>query len=253
MTDLKGKTAIITGAGAGIGRSIALTFAKCGAQVAIADINLAGAESVVKEIEALGGEALASETNVSDIEQAGVLVEKVVDCFGKLDILINNAGLPSQYKNGTPEEVWDLGIEQTLSSVQRMSSAALAALTANGNGVILNICSIAGNKFGTDIAWYSAAKSGVTGLTRHQATTFGPRGLRSNCLCLGIINTPRTAFIQNRPEALKRYVERIPVGRIGEVDDVGPAAAFLASDDAGFITGAQLIVDGGMTITGIVG
>lgn len=251
MTDLTGKTVIITGAGAGIGRSIALTFAKCGVQVAIADINLAGAESVVKEIEALGGEALASETNVSDTEQAKALVDKVVERFGKLDILINNAGLPSQYKQGTPEEVWDLGIEQTLSSVQRMSRAALRTLTANGNGVILNICSIAGNKFGTDVAWYSAAKAGVTGLTRHQATTFGPKGLRSNCLCLGIINTPRTAFIQDNPDALERYLERIPVGRIGEADDVGPAAAFLVSDDAGFISGAQLIMDGGMTVTGV--
>jgi NAD(P)-dependent dehydrogenase (short-subunit alcohol dehydrogenase family) len=251
MTDLSGKTAIITGAGAGIGRSIALVFAKCGAQVAIADINLAGAESVVKEIEALGGEALASETNVADTEQAKELVKKVVNRFGKLDILVNNAGLPSQYKTGTSEEVWDLGIEQTLSSVQRMSKAALRTLTANGNGVILNICSIAGNKFGTDVAWYSAAKSGVTGLTRHQATTFGPKGLRSNCLCLGIINTPRTAFIQDNLEALGTYLQRIPVGRIGEVDDVGPAAAFLVSDDAGFVSGAQLIMDGGMTVMGV--
>ena len=251
MTDLTGKTAIITGAGAGIGRSIALTFAKSGAQIVIADINLASAKLVVKEIEELGGEAIASETNVADTSQAEALVDKVVARFGKLDILVNNAGLPSQYKQGTPDEVWDLGIEQTLSSVQRMSRAALRTLTGNGNGVILNICSIAGNKFGTDVAWYSAAKSAVTGLTRHQATTFGSKGLRANCLCLGIINTPRTAFIQDNPDALQKYLERIPVGRIGEADDVGPAAAFLVSDDSSFISGAQLIVDGGMTVTGV--
>jgi NAD(P)-dependent dehydrogenase (short-subunit alcohol dehydrogenase family) len=251
MTNLTGKTAIITGAGAGIGRSIAITFANCGAQVVIADINLAGANAVVAEIEALGGEALASETNVADPAQAASLVATTIERFGKIDILVNNAGLPSQYREGSPEHIWNLGIEQTLSSVQVMSMAAMDQLTANNNGAIVNICSIAGNKIGTDVAWYSAAKAGVSGLTKHQAAIFGPRGLRSNSLCLGLINTPRTAFIKDNPQTLAKFLDRLPVGRIGEADDVGPAAAFLASDDAGFITGTQLLVDGGMTVMGV--
>ncbi|MBM4405758.1 MAG: glucose 1-dehydrogenase [Chloroflexi bacterium] len=245
---LREKVAIITGGGAGVGRATALRFAKEGAKVVIADIIGAAADETAALIQREGGQALAVAADVGRVETCRVVVEATVKRFGRLDILVNNAGLPSSYSEGTVHHQWDLGIDQTLSSAFRMSQAAMKRLLANKNGAIVNICSIAGTKMGTNPAWYAAAKAGLTGLTRSQAYVYGKQGLRSNALCLGVTATQRTKRYQEDP-AMRAGVEaRLPVGRLGRPEEIASAALFLASDEASFITGQVIIADGGHTI-----
>ncbi len=245
---LQDKVVIITGGGAGVGRATAIRFAMEGAKVVIADINGVAADETVSMIQRSGGQALAMTADVGKVEQCEAVVQAAVKRFGKVDILINNAGLPSSYSQGTVHERWDLGIDQTLSSAYRMSHAAMEHLLAHHNGAIVNICSIAGTKMGTDPAWYAAAKAGLTGLTRSQAYVYGKRGLRSNSLCLGVTATQRTQRYQEDP-AMRAAVEaRLPVGRLGRPEEIANVALFLASDEASFVTGQVIIADGGHTI-----
>ena len=245
---LRDKVAIVTGGGAGVGRATALRFAQEGCAVVIADIDPASADAATAAIKEAGGRSIALKADVANVDQGRAVVEKTLSEFGALDILVNNAGLPSQYNKGTALEIWDLGIEQSLSGPFRMSEAAIPHLIQRPSSAIINICSIAGTKTGMPIPWYASAKAGITGLTKHQATTYGPQGLRANALCLGPIMTQRTAFIRENPEALAAMINRTPIGRFGEPEEVANAALFLASDEASLITGQVLIADGGFTI-----
>jgi NAD(P)-dependent dehydrogenase (short-subunit alcohol dehydrogenase family) len=245
---LKDKTAIVTGGGAGVGRAIATRFASEGAKVVITDINAQAAQEAAAAVQSSGGQAAVVVADVGKVEDCEQVVRAALKSFGRLDILINNAGLPSSYSQGTIHERWDLGIDQTLSSAFCMSYAAMEHLLAHHNGAIVNICSIAGTKMGTDPAWYAAAKAGLTGLTRSQAYVYGKRGLRSNSLCLGVTATQRTQRYQEDP-ALRASVEaRLPVGRLGKPEEIANVALFLASDEASFVTGQVIIADGGHTI-----
>ena len=244
---LKGKVAIITGAAAGIGYHMAKAFVQNGAAVVIADINEEGAKNVAEEFKISGGKAVGLLANVSNIEDCQRVVDTTLSEFGHLDTLINNAGLPSQYDAGSDLETWNLGIEQTLSSVHRMSQAALEHLLMT-KGSIVNVCSVSGNTNGANSPWYCSAKAGIVGLTKQQAFTYGRKGLRSNSMCLGFVNTARTQFLKDRPELGKGLEARIPLGRMAEPEEIAPAAVFLASDGASYINGHMLIVDGGLSV-----
>ena len=176
------------------------------------------------------------------------MVAAAVDGFGSLGILVNNAGLPSRYNQGTKHEIWDLGIEQSLSSVYRMSETAMPHLIESGHGAIVNVCSIAGTKMGMPVAWYASAKAGVTGLTRSLAGTYGPKGVRANAMCLGLTRTGRVRSLWDNPKYHDEYVAHVPLGRVGEPEEAASVAAFLASDDAAYVTGEILTVDGGWSL-----
>lgn len=248
MRRLEGRVALVTGGGAGVGRATSLRFASEGAKVVIGDIDLDGARAVVEQIVELGGEAKAVEGDAATLADCERMVDTAVEGFGGLGILVNNAGLPSRYNEGTKHEIWDLGIEQSLSSVYRMSETAMPHLIESGHGAIVNVCSIAGTKMGMPVAWYASAKAGVTGLTRSLAGAYGPKGVRANAMCLGLTRTGRVRSLWDTPDYHDRYVDHVPLGRVGEPEDAANVAAFLASDDAAYVTGEILTVDGGWNL-----
>lgn len=247
-TRLHGRTAIVTGGGNGIGRATALRCAVEGANLVVTDLDLAAASAVVSEITDSGGTATALQADASSLDDAERTMSHAVEMFGQIDILINNAGLPSQYREGTDVHQWDLGIEVTLSSAYRQTRAALPHMIATGGGAILTVCSIAGNKVGSQVPWYDAAKAGLVGLTRHLAGVHGPAGVRANALCLGLIETQRTAFIHGDPTMRAAMLARTPLRRVGQPEEAAAAACFLVSDDASLVTGQMLVADGGSTI-----
>ncbi len=248
MRRLEGRIALVTGGAAGVGRATSLRLASEGANVVIGDIDLAGANAVVEQIAELGGDARAVEGDAATLADCERMVGTAVDGFGGLGILVNNAGLPSRYNEGTKHEIWDLGIEQSLSSVYRMSETAMPHLIESGHGAIVNVCSIAGTKMGMPVAWYASAKAGVTGLTRSLAGAYGPKGVRANAMCLGLTRTGRVRSLWGNPAYHDRYVDHVPLGRVGEPEDAANVAAFLASDDAAYVTGEILTVDGGWNL-----
>lgn len=246
MARLAGKAAIVTGAASGIGEATALRFAREGASVLVSDLRQDDIDRVVEVIRAGGGTAIGRVIDVAREEDrvAGVLAAKEV--FGKIDILVNNAGMSSN-RGGGPEQ-WEAGIAITLSSVYRMSMEALPHLRES-RGNIVNLGSCAGNTIATHVAWYCAAKAGVLGLTRSLATTYGPEGIRTNAVCPGSAETPRvSAILDNWPEQREKHNARCPMGRMGTAAEQASVVLFLASDDAAFVNGQAIFVDGGFSL-----
>ena len=244
---LDGRVAIVTGAGSGIGRAIALRFAAAGASVVVTDLDGDAAVATVEAIDPAAG--LACRADAADVDDAREVAASALDRFGAVHVLVNNAGLPSQYSEGDELERWDVGIEQTLSSAYRTTAATVPAIIASGGGAIVSICSIAGFRVGTNVPWYASAKAGITGLTRHLAVAHGPDGIRANALCLGLIQTRRTAFIHADPDSRAAVEARTPLRQLGTPEQAASAALFLASDDSSLVTGQVLVADGGFTVT----
>lgn len=250
---LEGKTALITGAGAGIGRATAQLFAREGAQVAVADINLATAQETVALITEAGGEAIAISADVADAAAVEQMFTTTVARFGKLNVIFNNAGI---VKQGRVEDSsvadWDAQIATTLTSVFLGCKYGIPHLRAQGGGVIVNMASIAGVMGIVNRAVYSAAKAGVIGLTRAIALDHAPEKIRCVYLAPATIETPslreRIETSDDPVAARKAFEARQPLGRIGHPDDVAYAALYLASDEAAFLTGSGLHVDGGMAV-----
>lgn len=243
---LKDKVALITGAGRGIGRETALLFAQEGAKVAVCDVIDEG-QQVADEINSKGGEAIFVKADVTDREQVRRMVEAVKERFGRIDILINNAGvLRDAQLLKLSEEDWDLVINVNLKGVFNVTQAVAPLMIAQGRGKIVNVASVValyGNFGQTN---YVASKAGVIGLTKVWARELGRKGINVNVVAPGVIQTEMTAGVPEK--VLEMMRERTPLGRLGTPRDVANAYLFLASDEADYINGAVLSVDGGLVV-----
>ncbi len=241
---LKNRIAIVTGAGHGIGRAIALRLAKAGAKLVVGDLNVETARKTVAEIETSGGQAVAQEVDVAQRSSAIELVEKAMLTFGGLDILVNNAGIyPNASIIDITEAEWDLVQAVNLKGTFLCSQAAAKRMIKQAHGVIINIASIDAKTRTTGNAHYAAAKAGVISFTRTMACEMAPYGIRVNAVCPGWILTDP---VKARTSRWRKVVEDIPVHRLGNPEDVAEAVLFLVSDVAGYITGEVLDVNGGM-------
>lgn len=247
LLDFRGKVVIVTGAGSGLGTGIATRFAEAGAVVAVNyRTSEAGARAVVKAIEARGGRAIAVQADISRKTEAETLVARAAETLGGLDVLINNAGLyPVSPLLEMSEEEWDLVIESNLRSVQVATQAAARQMVAQRRGgAIVNVASIAAAQPGFGHAHYNVAKAAVVMHTRTAAQELGREGIRVNAVSPGVIW--REGIEQAWPDGVARYRKVVPLGRLGQPDDVADACLFLASPAARWITGANLVVDGGV-------
>jgi NAD(P)-dependent dehydrogenase (short-subunit alcohol dehydrogenase family) len=246
---LNGKVAFITGFGSGLGQAIAVLFAQEGAAVAGTSRTEAKGRDTVALIEKEGGRALFGAGDVSDSRAMKALIAETVDRFGGIDIVVNSAGVRT---NGSiteiTEEAWDLTLDSNLKGAFIVSRLAIPEMKKRGGGVILHIAARSGMLGQAGRAAYCASKGGLITLTEAMAMDHAPDRIRVNCICPGPTRTPMVDT--STPEKLLRYNSRVPLGRIGEPEDVAHAALYLASDEASFVTAAILPVDGGMRLTG---
>jgi NAD(P)-dependent dehydrogenase (short-subunit alcohol dehydrogenase family) len=234
---LEGKTALITGAGAGIGRATAIRFGAEGANVVVSDVNDTAARAVATEI---GEHAVTNHCDTSVEAEVQAAIQQTIDAFGTIDILVNNAGV-----GGGVE--WDRMIAINLSGVMYGCKHGCEAIAARGGGSVVNLSSMLGLiSLPGAVDGYSAAKHGVVGLTKNYALTYGPRNVRVNCINPGWIETAMTDPIA-QAGGKPFMVDGTPLGRMGRPEEVAAVALFLASDDASFVTGSSYLVDGGWT------
>jgi NAD(P)-dependent dehydrogenase (short-subunit alcohol dehydrogenase family) len=252
MPRLSGKSAIITGGGTGIGRSIALQFAREGARVAVAGRRTEPLDAVVREILALGAQGLAVKCDVTSPASVHNALETATRHFGALNVIVNNAGAVAvATAEDTSDEEWDRILAANLTGTFLVSRAALAHLRRGGGGAIINIGSILGLVARKQRAAYCAAKAGVTGLTRAMALDHAHENIRVNCICPSIVETELGLESMSKAadpaaERLKRAAE-IPLGRMGKPEDVAQMAVYLASEESAWVTGAAMPLDGGLT------
>lgn len=253
MGRIEGKVALITGAASGIGEATAALFAREGAQVLLADVQDELGRAVLERIRGAGGTAEYIHCDVSVAEDVGGMVRAAVDRFGRLDILFNNAGIA---RGGSitelTEDDWDTVINVDLKSVYLGCKLAIPEMRRGGGGAIVSTASVAGLRGSARLHAYSAAKAGVINLTRSVAAEAGRYGIRANCVCPGIIVTPiwqqlGTLSAEQQEARWQAMGQRVLLGRVGYPDDIAKAVLFLASDEAAYITGHALVVDGGLT------
>jgi len=247
---LDGKVAIVTGYGSGIGRGIALALGSEGAYTAAVDINEEAVRATVEKIKALNGQGMTVNADVADSRQVNAAVRRVLGECGKIDILVNNAGLGllETFVEGA-EEAWNKVIDVNLKGTIIFSCAVLEGMMGRGYGKIINISSDAGRMGTTGQVVYAASKAGVIGFTRSLAMEMARCKINVNCICPGFIETPMLGNLSREaPKLLEAFTKLIPWRRTGMPDDIAAAVLFLASDDAQYITGQTLSVDGGLTM-----
>ena len=248
---LEGKVALITGAGSGMGRSAAELFAGEGARVVVTDVVDAAGDETVAAVKAAGGEATFVHADVSRAADCEAMVQCATDTYGGLHVLYNNAGIFPADDGGvldTPESTWEKVMEINLKGVWLGCRAGIPAMIASGGGSIVNVASfVAIVGAATAQIAYTSSKGGVLAMTREIAVEYARRGIRANALCPGPIQTPLLEELLSDPARRARRMVHIPMGRLGRADELAKAALFLASDDASFMTGASLVVDGGIT------
>lgn len=248
---LKDRVAIVTGSGKGIGWGIAKVFAQQGARIVVVDWDQEAGKRSAEEIRQAGGEAIFVHCDVSKEAQVKAMVQTALDHYGRIDILVNNAGV-GVYKSvlDATSEDWDLCLGVNLKGVFLCSKYTIPHMQAVGKGVIINISSVHSHATVAGVAPYAASKGGITALTRNMAIDYGPT-IRVNAISPGWVLTPLIQSIfdgYENPEEQRRAVEQRQVmKRIGRPEDIGYVAAFLASDEASFITGTEIFVDGGLT------
>jgi NAD(P)-dependent dehydrogenase (short-subunit alcohol dehydrogenase family) len=251
---LQDKVALVTGAASGIGAATAALFAQEGAAVAIADLTDESLEAVAGQARAAGVEMLAVAADVTRRADTERLVDETLKRFGRVDVLVNSAGVAP--RNAPPdwewERIWDFVIAVNLKGTVLMCRAVVDQMLKQGRGSIVNLSSIYGlvarpREIGTGFDPYVHSKGGVAQLTRDMAVRFAREGVRVNALCPGFVYTSLTKRLTDDPDSLTFLVDRHPMGRLGQPAEIAAAALFLASDDASFITGACLPVDGGYT------
>jgi len=250
---LTGRVALVIGGSSGIGRACVDALAAGGAAVAVADVNEAGGEQAVADVTSAGGTAAFVHTTIMDEESVANSVRFAVDTFGGLNILVTSvAGRPPEELRGGPDG-WKYMVDMFQTGPYYASRQALPAIIESGNGSLIHIASIAGIRGSligdVDTTAYPTAKHGVVGLTKSLALHYGPKGVRVNAICPGYVKTKATKHIYEA-DTDGTYVRdklRVPLERWGRPEEIGSVAAFLASDDASFISGQTIVVDGGMT------
>jgi NAD(P)-dependent dehydrogenase (short-subunit alcohol dehydrogenase family) len=253
MRRLQGKRAIITGAANGIGRGMALRFAQEGAAVGVLDIAEQACNVVVAEIEANGGRAIALTADLRQPDQVAAAVTAFVDELGPPNVLVNNAAvMAAGTAHTTSLEAFDLAVGVNLRGTFIISGLVVPHMIAQKQGNIVNMGSVTGVAGAAGLAAYSMTKGGIIALTRAMAIDYAAHGIRVNCVSPGTVDSPMLqAWVdsQSDPAAMRRaFDEAYPIGRIGTIDEVVNVFLFLASDEAGFVTGANFVVDGGVTV-----
>ena len=249
MTDsAQDKVALVTGGSSGIGRATALAFARGGAKVAVADLNIVGGEETVSLIESAGGEACFIEANMAEAASVEAMVKKTVETYGRLDCAHNNAGVEgalirtAEYE----EDQWDQVIRINLTGVWLCMKYEIPQMLQQGSGAIVNTASGAGLIGVKRMPAYVASKHGVVGLTKTAALEYAKSGIRVNAVCPGVIKTPMVERVTGgRPDILDKMIAAEPIGRSGEPEEIAEAVVWLCSDAASFVTGHAMAVDGG--------
>lgn len=252
MKKLRGKVAVITGAGAGIGRASALLFAREGAAVVVADLDYGAGEETVARIRREGGEAAFVPVDVAESDQVERMIRSTVETWGRVDVLFNNAGVNfAASVVEITDEMWRRSLDVNLKGVMLGCHHAIPEMLKTGGGSIVNSASMLGLVASPRQAPYAAAKGAVVMLTRQVAVDYAQRNIRVNCLCPSEVNTEMNRrFVAQSPDpeaTLRRVLARIPMDRMAEPEEIASAALFLASDDSSYITGVALPVDGGLT------
>ncbi|ODR98482.1 short-chain dehydrogenase [Methyloceanibacter methanicus] len=250
MRRLEAKIALVTGGGAGIGRAICETFAREGAQVLVADIDGDAAKETAEQIVKANGAATAHTVDITDTAQVKALMQTIKDAHGRLDVLVNNAGVGARadFRHLTDVE-WDTVWSVNLDGTVKCAREAFDLMRASGKASIVNLSSVMSAKHTRQMAVYSATKGAVSALSRSLAVEYAPYGIRVNTLLPGYVETALIGRYLKNPGIAKALLTQTPLRRFGTPEDIANAALFLASDEAAYITGAALNVDGGMQTT----
>ena len=251
---LAGKVAIVTGAATGIGRATALAFAAAGAQLMLADVRAPELEKTTADVKGAGGTVGSVVADLSRPDAPATIVDAAVRAFRRVDVLFNNAGVGTMVVGGTVETIdlerWELAQAVNVRAIYLMSRSAIPHMRAAGGGAIVNTASVSafhGSRSRPTHA-YATSKGAVLALTRSMAATYAPERIRVNAICPGTIRTRLTADIVGRIERETAEGRGVPLGRVGEPEDIARCALFLASDDASWITGVEIVVDGGAAV-----
>jgi NAD(P)-dependent dehydrogenase (short-subunit alcohol dehydrogenase family) len=250
MRRLEDKIALVTGGGAGIGRAIAETFAREGARIIIADRDGDAAKEVADAIVKSNGAAQAETVDVTATDEVKALMARIKKQFGRLDVLVNNAGVGERADfRHMSDEAWERVWAVNLDGTVRCAREAFDLLKASGKGSVVNLSSVMATKHTRQMSVYSATKGAVSALSRSLAVEYSPYNIRVNCLCPGYVETALIGRYTANPMIAKGLLAQTPLRRFGTPEDIANAALFLASDEAAYITGASLNVDGGMGTT----
>jgi NAD(P)-dependent dehydrogenase (short-subunit alcohol dehydrogenase family) len=253
---LEGRVAIVTGGSSGFGRATAVRFAQEGARVVIADLDEAGGKESARQVAAARSEAELVVADIASLAGARQAVERAMAVFGRLDVLVNNAGIAQTDARDTwdaAEETWDRVIRVNLRSVYACSKAAIPVMLERGGGSIVNVASIAASVCVGGSA-YAASKGAILSYTRHVSRELAARGVRMNCVSPGFMRTPMSTgerlgmSAQEQEERLAGFGQRVPMRKVGAADDIANAILYLASDEAAYVTGQEIVVDGGYLV-----
>jgi len=243
----EGKVALVTGASGGIGRATARAFAASGASVVVSDVNADGGNETVALIVSEGGNAIFERCDVANGDDVKALVARAVAEYGRLDFAHNNAGINSMMADEYQDDVWAKSLAINLTGVMMCMREEAEVMLKQGSGAIVNTSSINGLVGNGAQPGYVATKHGVVGLTRHGALRWANNGIRVNAVCPGVIETPMTAPLASNPDMRKVLDGMTPMGRMGQPEEIAAAVLWLCSDQASFVTGHPLVIDGGAT------
>jgi 3-oxoacyl-[acyl-carrier protein] reductase len=246
---LKDRTGIVTGGGRGIGRAVAMAFAREGASVVVSDVDLEPAQEVAKEIAAQGGRAIATKTDVADRAQVKGMVDLALKEWGQVDILVNNAGnFSGAMLHKMSEEQWDSVVDVHLKGTYLCTQAVAPHMMERRSGRIINVTAFAGERGNLGSINYAAAKAGIIGITKAAAKELARFQINVNCVAPGLTRTRMSEILFTDPKFRDMYLKEIPLGRFVEPEEVANAFLFFASDDSSYITGQVLNIDGGLCI-----